>query len=1065
LTLWDGNTFAHYKELNGRGILEDQEGNIWIGSATWGDGFKKWNGHEYYYYSNTNGLKYKAVRTLFQDRLGKIWISTYDEQKVLSVWDEKGFRHITVDDGLAINAILVFMQDRSGNIWMGGFEGISVLMRDGITRFDYKKKSSQLEHFDDSPDGKIWISQFGQGIFVWEGHNEKTGKAGFSHYTTNEGLSSNHIAFTSSDHSGRKWITSFNGLQMWDGIGFTHYSNLPGIGNIDAKDLLIDRKGKIWMGTWQNGLAVWDGIGFELFTTKEGLTDNNVRALLEDREGKLWIGTVNGLNVWDKNRSWQYTIENGLSGNAIYWGGLLEDKDGKIWISIQGGGLNVWDGKGFMHYTTEEGLCSNYIHGIYQDKRGDIWIGTNRGLNRIRKNKEDKTLMLDHYTNADGIGGGGIYLVCVDQSDQLWVSTNKVLNRLDLNLQVPDTTHPNISIQDLQLFYDFIDWRKIRDAINIGDNPMIGEQKLPLTKVAFDSVEVFKNLPANPSFPYNINQFTLSWQGIHWLAPQKLQYSYILEGKDELWSPLLKENKITYTDIRPGDYVFKVRAVGGNGKWSDTASYVFTIRPPLWATPWAYLFYGLCAVGTVLFLGRYEKRRFILKEKARTLEEIDHLKTEFFTNISHEFRTPLTLIQGPVKSIYEGTFKGDQKTVMGMILRNSRRLLRLINQLLDLSKLESGSLKLNASKRDIVKFVKLAAANFESAAVEKQVTMRITCPDDPVYSWFDPEKLERVIFNLIGNALKFTPKGGKIDLIIKEANNGFNKSEFKNGVIEINVRDTGIGISKKELDRIFDRFYQIDSSHQRGVEGTGIGLALARELVKLHHGEIRVESEEGWGTAFSILLPKGKDHLSEDEIASVSFEAEPTTEFHESATIELDIESTDTESLETANDSNQKLPMILIVEDNADMRQYIRSCIGIDYLVKEAANGKEGLETAIKEVPDMILSDVMMPEMDGFELCKKIRENETTRHIPLILLTAKADQGSRISGLKRGAVDYLVKPFDEEELRLKIKNQLDQLTHYRSYFSKQLVMNGGIEKVESMDDQFMKKAFSIVEAQ
>ncbi|MCK5370243.1 MAG: hypothetical protein KAQ62_16895, partial [Cyclobacteriaceae bacterium] len=242
LTLWDGNTFAHYKELNGRGILEDQEGNIWIGSATWGDGFKKWNGHGYYYYSNTNGLKYKAVRTLFQDRLGKIWISTYDEQKVLSVWDEKGFRHITVDDGLAINAILVFMQDRSGNIWMGGFEGISVLMRDGITRFDYKKiKSSQLEHFDDSPDGKIWISQFGQGIFVWEGHNEKTGKAGFSHYTTNEGLSSNHIAFTSADHSGRKWITSFNGLQMWDGIGFTHYSNLPGIGNIDAKDLLIDR--------------------------------------------------------------------------------------------------------------------------------------------------------------------------------------------------------------------------------------------------------------------------------------------------------------------------------------------------------------------------------------------------------------------------------------------------------------------------------------------------------------------------------------------------------------------------------------------------------------------------------------------------------------------------------------------------------------------------------------------------------------------------------------------------------------------------------------------------------
>ncbi|MCK5208721.1 MAG: hypothetical protein KAQ79_11890, partial [Cyclobacteriaceae bacterium] len=389
-TMWDGNTFTHYKELNGRGILEDQEGNIWIGE---GASLKKWTGHGYYYYSNTNGLKYKAVRTLFQDRLGKIWISTYDEQKVLSVWDEKGFRHITVDDGLAINAILVFMQDRSGNIWMGGFEGISVLMRDGITRFDYKKiKSSQLEHFDDSPDGKIWISDFGQGIFVWEGHNEKTGKAGFSHYTTNEGLSSNHIAFTSADHSGRKWITSFNGLQMWDGIGFTHYSNLPGIGNIDAKDLLIDRKGKIWMGTWQNGLAVWDGIGFELFTTKEGLTDNNVTALLEDREGKLWIGTINGLNVWDKNRSWQYTIENGLSGNAINYQGLLEDKDGKIWISIQGSGLNVWDGTGFMHYTTEEGLSSNYIHGMYQDKRGDIWIGTNRGLNRIRENIEDGVL-------------------------------------------------------------------------------------------------------------------------------------------------------------------------------------------------------------------------------------------------------------------------------------------------------------------------------------------------------------------------------------------------------------------------------------------------------------------------------------------------------------------------------------------------------------------------------------------------------------------------------------------------------------------------------------------------
>ena len=455
----------------------------------------------------------------------------------------------------------------------------------------------------------------------------------------------------------------------------------------------------------------------------------------------------------------------------------------------------------------------------------------------------------------------------------------------------------------------------------------------------------------------------------------------------------------------------------------------------------------------------------VLKER----EDTEKMKSRFFANISHEFRTPLTLILGPAEKINTQT-SNDIIKDSGIIKRNSKRLLQLVNQLLDLSKLEAGKLKLEASKNNIVSFIKGIALSFESLSEEKDITLKIISEKDSIDVYFDKEKMIKILSNILSNAFKFTPQNGKITISINTKPPSFlltvkpaDKEELKGGYVEIKIRDTGIGISKEEMLKLFDRFYQVDSSFTKEFEGTGIGLALTRELVELHKGNISVESEAGHWTEFTLSLPLGRNHLTDEEILDEKTDNLKNINNDEDHYLPKIIRK-ETGNQIDVDSLNDEKTIILIVEDNYDMREYIRESLGEDYYVEEAINGEEGIRKAVKIIPDLIISDIMMPKMDGIEMTKFLKNEGETSHIPIILLTARSGQENKLEGLQTRADDYLTKPFDIKELQVRIENliiirkQLQEKYSKGNYPGKQ-----DKKKLGRLDEQFMSKVMEVIE--
>ncbi len=462
---------------------------------------------------------------------------------------------------------------------------------------------------------------------------------------------------------------------------------------------------------------------------------------------------------------------------------------------------------------------------------------------------------------------------------------------------------------------------------------------------------------------------------------------------------------------------------------------------------------GLLIIGLLGFLV-YKFQRLRNRKNAQLLanqqivtqklRELDMTKSRFFANISHEFRTPLTLITVPLKELYDGKYKGNPKKLYGLMLRSGKRLLGLINQLLDLSKIESGMMLLKPAKFELVSFLKPVLASYESLSESRLIHFKIKTPSDPVWLYFDAEKLEKIVHNLVSNAFKFTEEGGmvSVELVVSE----------KEEVVHIIIRDTGKGIPRDQLDHVFNRFYQVDNSQTRENEGTGIGLALTKELVELHQGKITVESKVNEGSSFSIILPMGKAHLSASEIRERGpYEYQLSQEEVISETL----------GVTSTQDMNRALE-ILIVEDNSDMRQFLRHTLEPHYQIFEAADGMAGRDAAIEKLPDLIISDVMMPKMDGVEMCRKLKKDQRTSHIPVILLTAKVDKDSKLAGLEIGADDYLAKPFDTDELLILLKNRIEQRQKLRERFSKEITLQPKDITITSADEQFLQQALDIV---
>jgi signal transduction histidine kinase/DNA-binding response OmpR family regulator len=542
-------------------------------------------------------------------------------------------------------------------------------------------------------------------------------------------------------------------------------------------------------------------------------------------------------------------------------------------------------------------------------------------------------------------------------------------------------------------------------------------------------------------------------------VPEKINYLYMMEGFDKQWNLTDASRRYaTYTNLDPGEYVFKVKRASITGNRDEAfASILINVHPPWWKTIWAYFLYAFLFIGSSLVFWGLQIRRIHLRHdmemsrfEAKKLHEVDELKSRFFANISHEFRTPLTLILDPVKNLLRNEKNLEKKEELNRVHRNADILYGLVNQLMDLSKLEAGKMTLKTCEEDIVPILKGLVLSFASLAERKNITLKFDSSDEAIVVFIDIEKIEKIVINILSNAFKFTKEGKTINVDVR----------VREGKVEIIISDEGIGISKDRLENIFDRFYQVDSSHTREHEGTGIGLALTKELVDLHKGEIEVESDEEKGTIFIVRIPLGNKHLKPKEICEEKREQENEIVIPQSAQI-FDDEN-ETGKLDINVFADQDKPLLLIVEDNVDVRNYIKGHLNNNYRIMTAEDGEKGVNTSLEHIPDLIISDVMMPKMDGFELCEKVKTDERTSHIPVILLTAKATRQDKIEGLETGADDYILKPFEPTELQVKVKNLIEQRKKIIEHYKKKQLFDISEIDAASTDKKFLNRALEVM---
>ncbi|MBC8401643.1 MAG: response regulator [Candidatus Marinimicrobia bacterium] len=560
---------------------------------------------------------------------------------------------------------------------------------------------------------------------------------------------------------------------------------------------------------------------------------------------------------------------------------------------------------------------------------------------------------------------------------------------------------------------------------------------------------------------YQQDVFSFEFAALDYQNSMSNQYAYKMEGFNQDWIYTDASNCIaSYTNLDPGNYVFHVKGSNNDGLWNEEGTSIrIVITPPWWKTNIAYFGYFLLVVGTFTILYRIRLARLRLQYQvemdhleAKRYHEMDELKSRFFANISHEFRTPLTLILGPIDKILSRIKEREWVPDLQLVQKQARRLLQLVSQLLDLSRLEAKRMKLQASQRNIIPLLKVTVLSFTSLADRKKITLTFNSDREIIQVYCEKDIIVKIINNLLSNALKFTAPGGKIEVDVRTRSH-YNLDD--EGALVITITDTGIGIAPERIDNIFNRFYQVDSSETREHEGAGIGLSLTKELVELHKGDISVESQEGKGTTFTVSLHLGKSHLKPEEIVE---DFERAGESFEPSSLLTEPELVSEQQSPT---SKKGVPIVLIVEDNTDVRNYIHGYLK-EYRCFEAADGEEGLHLALKKIPDLIVSDIMMPKMDGVEFCKQIKSDERTSHIPVILLTAKADIESKLEGLETGADDYLTKPFEAKELKARVKNLIDQRRQLRERFRKEINPDPDDMPISPLDTEFLQNAMKAV---
>jgi signal transduction histidine kinase/DNA-binding response OmpR family regulator/ligand-binding sensor domain-containing protein len=1040
-------------------------------------------------------------RCLLQGSDGNLWLGARTEGVFRIEWESArvtNYRHHDGDSlSIRVDDIWDLAEDRSGNFWIGTARCIDLLSPAKGHCIQYltygpKPWGAQAIRLSFDPTGTLWIGA-GQSLWRLSPRSQL-----FPHFSLrNQDGSPRGFDAIERSLDGNVWCFSKDKLFQIDiktrkisktinvyGGTQPHHDPMP---NRTAS--LHDSKGNFWYAAYDNGLykvnLATGRIKNYRFETPVGKL-NRVRSLAQGSGDSLWIGCVTqGLMKFDpaSGRFLRTPFANAAN--------VIKDHDGKIWVATEGLGLDVHDPatgttNHFVHDPSNPGsLSHNLVWSTYEDPSGRIWVNAGNVLNLW----DPVTRSFTRFPNLAFNEAEAAIPLGSDRKGRLWIlyfpGDLSILDPLR-DIFTDFETSGGISgfICDMENLEDGRVLLAGGNGLNILSPDSLDAHRPPpplvITRMAINDESVPPPPFLNGSGPLRLSHtqdvLEFEFAAIDIDAPQLVRYQYQLEGLERDWVKPKDRRYVRYTALSPGDYVFKVRVASSRGEWPDREiSLAVNISPPWWRTTWAYATYVLLFLGLVNAGYRIRLRQVHLQQEMEMehfqrehLAELDRLKSRFFANISHEFRTPLTLILGPLEKLRFRFPDEESQIALGMMKRNAHQLLRLVNQLLDLSKLEAGGMKLQACRANIVPVVNGVAYSFESSAGMRKIHLRVSTEQDEIQVFFDRDKLEKILTNLLSNAFKFTPDGGNVVVTLtpspslqmgKGDRGGDGSSGIGGGFLEISVSDSGIGISEDKLPHIFDRFYQVDDSTTREQGGTGIGLALVKELVELHHGTIRVTSQPGVGTEFTVSLPLGREHLKSDEIVEGTGKEEMVMSLSE-AVREGTVSA---QELRAPPDHDTRKCLVLIVEDNADVRQYIKDNLPASYSVLEAKDGVEGIEKAKQTIPDLIVSDVMMPKKDGYELCRALKNDEKTSHIPIILLTAKAASENKIEGLETGADDYLIKPFEPKELLARVKNLIDMRRKLRERFNASVPLKPGEVAVTSIDDAFLTRVMRAVE--
>ncbi|HCI70400.1 MAG TPA: hypothetical protein DHV30_07300 [Balneola sp.] len=997
------------------------------------------------WYSKEEGIKVQNVSDITDQN--DIHITDTNEvlipsnEKIIIVKEDQVVSHIVplLNENQQIRRVY---KDSKGIYWLG--------LNDGILELELNKELQILSQkfYEASNSEAILEDSFGNIFFASDPGSIlklNSGYDQFEYIQLPDGETKNYVHKFLEDDDGNYWIAGFGLLLKYDTETGKFYQNESGykILNTSIFNLIKDDKGFIWVGSL-NGLTRIDPTSMEkmhwdtqnIYEYEELISFKGVYHFKKDKNGDIWFIVGSRLGKIDTE-----TLELSLFEEI---GGEVKDID-KFLIDDSGDRIWVWKKEHRLEYYEMEGEALEWNKEAYLDldfrrgigniielENGQLWIGYEQGILVFDKETKILTAHLDDPEFAPKIrinelvkdkngyvwidkGARGSIAIDPDNMTTVFELPNWLYNPMNSEYASVKTISESgrIFTDGHGGFFTFFSDQLMNNRFT----PSIVLKEVRVNQNRIDSIWN-RNMVNGITMNYNENDIEFDVTAIHFNDPSRNEYSYYMEGIDNDWSENTLQRSVIYLSLPPGEYSFYVKASNNDGVWSQPVELAsFRILAPWWANPIAYFMY-ICVLGFIGF--RFYKSKLVrdmAESEAKRLKEVDEFKTRFFTNISHEFRTPLTVINGLAGRLPEAT---------GIVIkRNSQKLLGLINQILELSKLESSNAKLKLVQSDILKYLSYLLQSYYSYAKENQVSIYFESDHDEIIMDYDQDKLDLIFQNLISNAIKFTPKGGTINVFVTRESRKLN----------IKLSDTGRGIEEKAISKIFDRFYQAETTHSNH-QGSGIGLSLTKEIVHLMDGEISVESILGVGTTFTINIP------ITNNAARIIINEEVTDQ-------ELKNISSNS-AIESREIANTDKNVVLLVEDNTDVRDFVYSIISEEFEVITAIDGNDGLEKARKFIPDIIVSDVMMPVKDGIELTDELKNDKATSHIPIILLTAKADVESRLFGLKSGADIYLSKPFNESELMIHLQNLLAQRERIRAKY------NEGFE-VEKMEDEFIIK--------